>query len=164
MVNICQAALQDLDAITAIYNDAIINTTATFDTAPKSRKEQSAWFKDHTGKYEILVTEIDNKVIGWASLSKWSDRCAYSDTAECSLYINESFRQRGYGKTLFKAILREAEVARFHTIIARIAEGNNTSIHLCETAGFQHIGTMKEVGRKFGKLLDVHLMQLMLGE
>ncbi|MDD5647767.1 MAG: GNAT family N-acetyltransferase [Dehalococcoidia bacterium] len=160
MINIRKATLQDLEAITAIYNDAIINTVATFDTEPKSSKEQLTWFNDHHDKYKILVAEIEGKVVGWASLSKWSDRCAYADTAECSLYIEKAHRSRGIGRKLVAGLMDQARMSGLHTLIVRIAEGNNASIHICESYGFRHIGIMKEVGRKFGKLQDVHLMQI----
>ncbi len=159
-LDIRRATLQDLDAITAIYNDAIINTAATFDTEPKSREEQLTWFNDHCGKYIILVAEIAGKVVGWSSLNRWSDRCAYSDTAECSLYMEKGHRNQGIGRKLVDALMEAARASRLHTLIVRITEGNEVSIHMCESYGFRHIGIMKEVGRKFGKLQDVRLMQI----
>ncbi len=159
MIRIRRARLEDLPAITKIYNDAIIKTVATFDTKPKSIEEQKEWFEKHGERYPILVAEIDNKVVGWTSLSEWSDRCAYSDTAEISLYIEEGYRGRGIGKKLTETILREGKAAALHTIIARVTEGNDQSIHILEKYGFNYIGIMKEVGRKFGKLFDVHLLQ-----
>ena len=159
MLIIRQAILEDLGAITEIYNEAILKTVATFDTKPKTLEEQKIWFANHGSKYPILVAEQDGLVVGWASLSRWSDRCAYSDTAEISLYVEEEFRGKGIGRKLMEAIIREGQKAGLHTVIARIAEGTEVSIHLHESVGFEHIGIMKEVGRKFGKLLDVYLMQ-----
>jgi L-amino acid N-acyltransferase YncA len=159
MIIIRPAKLADLPAITEIYNEAILKTTATFDTEPKTSEEQKIWFADHGPKYPILVAEENGIVVGWASLSKWSDRCAYSDTAEISLYVREDHQGKGIGRKLLEAIVAEGEKAGLHTIIARIAEASQASIHLHKSVGFEHIGTMKEVGRKFGKLLDVHLMQ-----
>jgi len=162
MLTIRPATLEDLDAITEIYNEAILKTVATFDTEPKTLEEQRIWFANHVPKYPILVAERDGIVVGWASLSMWSDRCAYSDTAEISLYVKEGYRGKGIGKRLLEAIIQEGQKAGFHTVIGRIAEGSEVSIHLCESVGFEHIGIMKEVGRKFGKLLDIHLMQKIL--
>jgi L-amino acid N-acyltransferase YncA len=150
---------EDVDSITQIYNEAVQKTVATFDTEPKTLQEQRAWFEYHGLKYPIFVAELDGVVTGWASLSKWSDRCAYSDTAEISLYVKEEFRGRGMGRKLLEAIVRQGEKVGLHTVIARIAEGNRVSIHLHELLGFEHIGIMREVGRKFGRLLDVYLMQ-----
>lgn len=161
-IQIRRAELADLDAITAIYNHAILNTAATFDTQPKTADEQSQWFQEHDERCPILVAVLDGKVVGWASLSKWSDRCAYADTAETSFYVNAAHRGQGIGRHLKQAIIEEARRLRYHTLIARVAQGSDVSLHLNESFGFVHVGTLKEVGRKFGKLLDVHLLQKML--
>ena len=153
------ARREDLEAITQIYNEAIRTTTATFDTDPKTLDEQKAWFENHGPKYPILVAEQNGIVSGWASLSKWSDRCAYSDTAEISLYVKEEFRGKGVGKKLLEALTQEGGKRGLHTVIARIVADNHISIHLHEGVAFEHVGIMREVGRKFGKLLDVDLMQ-----
>ncbi|MDH4211027.1 MAG: GNAT family N-acetyltransferase [candidate division WOR-3 bacterium] len=159
-----QALIPDLKAITDIYNEAILKTVATFDTEPKSLAEQEAWFQAHGATNPILVAELSGEIVGWAALSKWSDRCAYSDTAEISLYIRESHQGRGIGRELLKNILDKGRHAGLHTVIARIAEGNEVSVHLHESLGFRHVGIMKEVGKKFGRLLDVYLMQLIYEE
>jgi L-amino acid N-acyltransferase YncA len=159
MCTIQPARISDLNAITEIYNEAIRTTTATFDTEPKTEDEQRVWFDSHGPQYPILLAESNGVVVGWASLSKWSDRCAYSGTAEVSLYVKQEFRGRGFGRKLMEAIVSEGNRVGFHTVIGRIAEGNDISVHLAESFGFRHIGVMKEVGRKFGRVLDVYLMQ-----
>lgn len=159
MLTIRQATLEDLETITEIYNEAILKTVATFDTQLKTLEEQKTWFMDHGPKNPILIAEKDKITVGWAALSEWSDRCAYSDTAELSLYVLEENQGRGIGRKLLEAIIQEGEKAGLHTVIARITEGNKASIHLHESLGFFHIGIMKEVGLKFGKRLDVYLMQ-----
>jgi L-amino acid N-acyltransferase YncA len=159
MITIRKAALADLGAITEIYNEAILKTIATFDTEPKTDAEQKSWFDHHGPKYPILVAEEANLIVGWASLSQWSDRCAYSDTAEASLYVREEYQGKGIGRKLAEAIIEAGRKAGLHTLIARIASENKVSIHLSESVGYQHIGVMKECGRKFGRLLDIHLMQ-----
>ena len=156
------AELADLPALTAIYNEAILNTTATFDTVPKSIAERTEWFRKHDAGHPILVAVLDGAVVGWSSLSEWSDRCAYDATAETSFYVDVGFRGRGIGRQLKQATIDEARKLGFHTLIARVAEGSLESLHLNESVGFVHVGTLKEVGRKFGRLLDVHILQLML--
>ena len=156
------AKIEDLDTITEIYNDAILNTVATFDTEPKTLEEQKVWFASHVPKYPVLVVEQDGLVVGWASLSKWSEKRAYSETTEGSLYVKKEYRGQGIGKRLLESIVQEGKKAGFHSVMARIAEGGETSVHLCESVGFEHVGVMKEAGRKFGKLLDVYLMQKIL--
>jgi phosphinothricin acetyltransferase len=156
-----KAIYTDVPAITGIYNEAILTTTATFDTEPKTTAAQRKWFKAHGPKNPILVAVEGGKIIGWASLSAYSDRCAYSGTAELSVYVKEKFRNRGIGRRLMQAVLEEGKKAGLHTIISRIAGGNDISIHLHRQFDFADIGTMKEVGNKFGQLLDVSMMQKM---
>ncbi len=160
MLTIRKAAIQDLRAITEIYNEAVLHTTATFDTTTKTIEEQREWYDKHGTRFPILVAEDDKKVIGWASLSAYSDRCAYSDTAEASIYIRTEDRGKGLGRKLSDAILKAGKETKLHTVILKIAEGNEASLKLAKSLGFKDIGTMKEVGKKFGKLLDVYLMQL----
>jgi len=160
MLTIRPAEQTDLPAITDIYNQAILTTTATFDSQPKTLAEQQEWFDGHGGRCPLLVADLNGRVVGWASLSKWSDRCAYADTAEASLYIAEPHRGQGLGRRLAQALLAAGEQAGLHTIIARISSDNDVSIRLCRSLGFRDIGVMREVGRKFDRLLDVHLLQL----
>jgi L-amino acid N-acyltransferase len=152
----------DVLAITAIYNEAILTTTATFDLEPKSFEEQIEWFRSHDERHPIFVAELDGTVVGWASLSEWSERRAYADTAETSFYVKSEFRGQGIGRTLKEAIIAEAQRLRFHTLIARVAEGSEESLHLNQSCGFVLVGTLKEVGYKFNRFLDVHILQKML--
>ena len=105
MLTIIKAAMKDLGAITEIYNEAVLKTVATFDTEPKTVEKQKPWFESHDSMHPILVAEQDGAIVGWASLSKWSDRCAYSDTAEISVYVKEEHRRKGTGKKLIQEIL-----------------------------------------------------------
>ena len=152
--------MEDLETITEIYNEAIIHTVATFDTQVKTVEEQRPWFDGHGPKSPIIVAEEGGVVTGWASLSRWSDRCAYAETAEISLYVREVHRGKGIGRKLMEAIIEEGRKAGLHVVGARIAEGNEESVALHESVGFEHIGVMREVGRKFGKILDVHMLQI----
>jgi phosphinothricin acetyltransferase len=157
-----RAQPSDLAAITEIYNEAIATTTATFDTEPKTALEQDRWFASHGPRHPILVAQVDGQVVGWAALSEWSGRCAYADTAETSFYVKSDFRGRGIGRKLKRGIIEEARRLKFHTLIARVAQGSDASMHLNESLGFKHVGRLKEVGQKFGKRLDVYLLQMML--
>ncbi len=161
-VTIRRAELADAPAIADIYNEAILTTTATFDTEPKSVAERASWLQSHDERHPVLVAVVDGEVVGWASLTPWSDRRAYDDTAETSFFVSSRQRGRGIGRTLKEAIIEEARRLRFHTLIVRVAEESRESLHLNESVGFVHVGTMKEVGRKFGRLLSVHILQKML--
>lgn len=164
MLTIRLAERTDLAAITAIYNDAIRTTTATFDTEPKTEVQQVRWFEAHDERHPILVAELDGQVVGWASLTNWSERRAYDETAEASFYVQAESRGQGVGRRLKEAITAEARRLGYHSLIARVAEGSDASMHLNESFGFRRVGVLKEVGRKFGKLLDVYIYQKMLSE
>jgi L-amino acid N-acyltransferase YncA len=163
MVTVRKATFTDLESITGIYNNAVLTTTATFDSSPKNLDEQKVWFEKHGGKFPICVAESEGTILGWASLSEWSDRCAYADTAEISLYVHATELGKGIGTKLMESVLIDGQKGGLHTVLARIVEGNEASVHLHEKFGFQHVGVMREVGKKFGKLLSVYLMQKIYG-
>src|SRR5438093_1274607 len=94
-VEIRRGGAGDLQAITDIYNEAILTTTATFDTEPKTVDERRAWLGSHDPRHPILVAVVNGEVVGWASISKWSERPAYADTAETSFYVKAEHRGRG---------------------------------------------------------------------
>ena len=160
MLEIRPAQEEDLQAITEIYNQAVIKTTATFDLRPRTVAEQKRWFNQHDDRFPILVGTVDGLVVGWASLSKFSDRGAYADTAKLSIYVHEDHRGQGHGKKLLEAIVAAGKQSGLHTVIAQIVGDNKVSLHLHREMGFTYVGTMKEVGKKFGQLLDVVIMQL----
>lgn len=155
-----KATLSDVSAITDIYNDAILNTVATFDTELKSIENRMEWMHQHSDKYPVVVAEENGAVIGFASMTRWSDRAAYDDTAEISIYIHPAHRDKGIGKQLIKAIIEAGRIGGLHCVLSRITQGNDKSIYLHEQNGFRTVGVMKEVGKKFGQVLDVTMMQL----
>ena len=162
MLEIRKAKIEDLPGITSIYNDAIKNTVATFDTKTKTLEEKKVWFDGHGSKNPIIIAEENRNIVGWAALSKWSNKDAYSNTAEISVYVKDSFKKKGVGKKLIQEILKEGKKVDLHLIIARITNDNQVSVHLHESVGFKQIGVMKECGYKFGKWLDVILLQKLL--
>jgi L-amino acid N-acyltransferase YncA len=155
------ATLLDAPAIASIYNEAIENTTATFDTEIKSVTNREEWIRQHSDKYPVVVVEVNNEVVGFASMTRWSDRSAYDDTAEVSIYLSPTFHNQGIGKKLMFAIMDAGKKGGLHCVLSRITQGNDKSIHLHKIVGFETVGVMKEVGRKFGNILDVTMMQLL---
>lgn len=159
MITIRPARPEDVPAITEIYNDAILHTTATFDTDVKTEADRLSWLQQHDEKHPVLVAEKSGQVVGWASLSRWSERAAYDSTAEVSLYVHHDARNRGIGKQLLEVLTLEGKNVGLHSLIARITEGNEKSFYLHELFGFQTVGTLKEIGKKFGEYLDVRILQ-----
>lgn len=159
MISVRKAFISDIEIITQIYNAAILETTATFDTEVKTIEDRKLWFDSHGQQHPIIVATIEQKIAGWASVSPYSDRKAYNTTVEVSVYVAAQYRNQGVGKLLLHQISNEAHQCGAHTILARITQGNDTSIHLHEQLGYEHVGVLKEVGVKFNQWLSVHLMQ-----
>ena len=156
------AQASDAAAIRAIYNQAV-ETTASFDLRPRSLSEQEAWLADRTGAYAAIVIESDEgEVAGFASLSPYRTRPAYSTSVEDSIYIEAGHQGQGLGKRLLAELLDLAERHGFHCVIARIGGHNGASIGLHESLGFELVGVEREVGRKFNRWIDVVEMQRLL--
>ena len=163
-IDIIPAEESHLPAIFSIYNDAILHGTATFDTDTKSNEEITHWWEKHNQKYCVFVAMRGSELLGWASLSQWSDKQAYNDSAELSVYILPSCQGQNIGQMLMKKVLEQGKSEGVHTVISRITQGNDISIHIHKKFGFEMVGVLKEVGRKFGRLLDVTMMQKILKE
>jgi L-amino acid N-acyltransferase len=157
------AVRTDADAMRQIYNEAVRTTTATFDTEPRSLEDQLTWLAEHDLRHPVLVAEEHGTVEGWVSLSPWSDRRAYDGTAEISVYVGVPWQNRGLGRALVSEVLTAAQRLGFHAILARVAEGNPVSRALHVSVGFVPVGVMHEVGYKFGRHLNVELLELRLG-
>jgi len=154
---------RDAEATRAIYNIEVVESTVTFDLVPRSLAEQRAWIAEHSGGHPAIVAvDDDDEVLGFASLSPFRPRPAYSPTVEDSVYVRREKRGQGIGELLLRDLLALATDNGFHSVMARIVGGHDTSIALHERCGFEQVGCEREVGRKFGKWLDVVLMQKML--
>jgi phosphinothricin acetyltransferase len=163
MPSVRDARLDDLEAIFQIYNHEVLHGTATFDTEPRTRGRDDGWLTGRDReRHPVIVAESDGCVIGWASLSAWSPRGAYARTVEVSVYVDASHRRSGIGRLLLAAIIERARAAGVGVLLARIAEANDASVALFESFGFGHIGTQRRCGEKFGRILDVELMDFHL--
>jgi len=157
------ATLDDADAIRVIYNREVVGSTVTFDMVPRSLEEQIVWLDEHSGAHPAIVAvDDDERVCGFASLSPYRSRPAYRTTVEDSVYVDPSVQGRGVGRLLLSELLTLAEAHGFHAVMARIVGGHEASIGLHAACGFELVGVERQVGRKFGRWLDVALMQRLL--
>lgn len=146
-----------------IYNPVVTTSTATFDLVPRTLEQQQAWLSDRSGARVVLVAEgEDGTVTGFAALSPYRDRAAYATTVEDSVYVHEAHHGRGVGRALLSELVSTARAHGFHAVIARIVADHEASISLHAACGFEIIGHEREVGRKFGRWLDVTLMERLL--
>jgi L-amino acid N-acyltransferase len=159
-VRLEQAAPAHADGLLAIYNREVESGTATFDMTARSRDEQLEWVAEHSGAHPAVVAvTTEGQVVGFGSLSPYRPRAAYSTSVEDSVYVAEEFQGLGIGRTILEELLRLAEAHGFHAVLARIAGHNEASVALHAACGFELIGTEREVGRKFGRWLDVVCME-----
>jgi phosphinothricin acetyltransferase len=154
--------LEDAEAIRAIYNVEVTTSTVTFDLEPRSLEAQRQWLAARSGAHSAIVAELDGEVIGFASLSPWKDRPAYRTSVEDSVYVHREHQGKGVGRLLLSQLVDVANKSGFHAVFGRIVGGHESSIGLHLALGFEVIGTEREVGRKFGKWLDVVVVEKLL--
>ncbi len=150
---------EDAESIRAIYNVEVVSSTVTFDLVPRTEEEQRAWMDAHGGAYPAIVAVEGGLVVGFASLSPYRPRPAYATTVEDSVYVRREHRGRGIGKSLVAEVVRLAGTHGFHSVIARVVGHHEASIGLHLSLGFELVGVEREVGRKFGRWLDVAILQ-----
>jgi L-amino acid N-acyltransferase YncA len=160
IVRLAQAT--DAEAIRAIYNLEVLESTVTFDLVPRSHDDQRAWLAAHAGAHPAIVAVEGDAVLGFGSLSPYKDRPAYSTSVEDSVYVDREWRGKGVGKLILGELLDLATTHGFHAVIARIVGDHQASLALHEGCGFTLVGIEKEVGRKFGRWLDVVELQRLL--
>jgi phosphinothricin acetyltransferase len=161
-VSIRLATVDDAEAIRSIYNVEVTTATVTFDLEPRSLETQRDWLAARSGAHSAIVAEADGEVIGFASLSPWKDRPAYRTSVEDSVYVHRAHQGRGIGRILLGRLVAVANESGFHAIFGRIVGGHDASIGLHQALGFEIVGTEREVGRKFGKWLDVVVVEKLL--
>lgn len=155
------ARLDDLDAINEIYNESVLNSTATYDETPVSRAARLEWWHEHGPAYPVLVAERDGQVLGWASLSRHKERCAYRFTVESSVYLRPDARGQRLGTRLMTALLERVPSLGYHSVIAGVSADQEVSLRLHRGLGFVQVAHFREVGFKFGRWLDVIYLQRM---
>ena len=156
------AGPDDAEAIRSIYNVEVTASTVTFDLVPRTLADQLAWLAEHQGVHPAVVAELDGEVVGFGSLAPYRSRPAYATTVEDSVYVRRDRRGLGCGRAILSELIRLATLHGFHTVMARIVGGHEASINLHRACGFEVVGIEREVGRKFGRWLDVVLMQRLL--
>jgi L-amino acid N-acyltransferase YncA len=156
------AGVEDASVIADIYNHYVLETTATFDVTPKSPDERTAWIAGRDRGHPVIVAESDGAVVGWGSLNPWGERPGWRHTVEISVYVGTASCGQGIGRRLMEELLDLAGEAGHHVVIGQIVSENEASIRLAEKLGFERVGALRQVGRKFDRWLDVILMEKIL--
>lgn len=154
---------RDGDAILAIVNDAILNSTAWYEYAPWDGARLTSWFDaKRAGAWPLLVAEADGETLGFASFGTFRDRPAYARTVEHSVYVAAAARGRGIGRRLLDALIEAARARELHAMIGGVDAANQGSLAFHRAAGFVEAGRLREVGWKFDRWLDLIFMQKLL--
>ena len=150
-----EATTADIPAMAAIYDEQVRTSVATFDTEPRG----AAYLTDKLGQVGggnvVLVAEANGQLVGYAFSGPFRPRPAYAGTKEVSVYVAAGARGLGVGRALYAELLARLDAdPAVHTQLAVIALPNDASEALHRSMGFTHVGTLKEVGHKFGRYVD----------
>ena len=175
----------DDTGILEIYNHEVLTSVVTFDLIPRTEAEQREWIADRSGAHVVIVATVptrddagdgdegsdgtgdggvlaDEEIVGFGALSPYRERPGYSTTVEDSVYVHRDHQGEGSAGCCWTALVETATAHGFHALMAKIVGGHDASIALHAAAGFEIVGQEREVGRKFGRFLDVVLMERLL--
>ncbi|MDX6599031.1 MAG: hypothetical protein QOE87_2918 [Gaiellales bacterium] len=155
------ATSADADAICAIYNAGIAGRQATFETTPRTADDVLRWFG--AGLPFLVALDDDGRVVGWARVTPYSDRCVYEGVGEHGVYVDPGARGRGVGRHLLDALAGAAEDAGFYKLTSRIFTTNAASLAVHRAAGFYEVGVQPRHGRLDGEWKDCVLVERLLG-
>ena len=158
-----EAGSADIPAITGIFNDAIVNTTAVYFYDPVTEKSRAEWLAaKHAGRWPVFVADEAGDVLGFSTYGPFRPWPAYQYSVEHSVYVHPERRGRGVGKLLVPPLIESAQAKGIHTMIAGIDSSNSASLRLHRHFGFVEVAHFKEVGFKFDRWLDMLFFQLWL--
>ena len=162
-IKILPATINHLPAILEIVNHHILHSTAVYDYEIKTISDMETWFTEkQESNWPILVANQGGVVTGYATYGSFKLKAGYKFTIEHSVYVSENHNGKGIGKLLMAELITQAKEADYHTMIGVIDADNTGSIEFHKKFGFVTTGTIKEVGYKFDRWLDVTFMQLIL--
>ena len=156
------ARAQDAAAVAALYNAGIAEREATFETRPRAATEIAGWFEP--GLPFLVAQDADGRVVGFARVSRYSDRCVYEGIGEHGVYVDAATRGRGLGRRLLDALAAEAERRGLYKLTSRIFTTNAASRAVHRAAGFTEVGVQRRHGRLDGEWKDCVLVERLLGD
>ena len=162
-LTIREATNDDAQAIRTIYNHEVENETSTMDLVPRTLEVQQEWIAARSGAFcAVVAVDSAGAVLGFGALSEYKDRTGYRTTVENSVYVRRDVARRGIGRQILNHLLAVATVSGFHSVIARIESTSTASRDLHSACGYKLVGVEQQVARKFGKWLDIAVMQRIL--
>lgn len=162
MVIIRQATEGDLGSILTIYNQGIEDRVATLETELKDETYMNEWFKKHQGRYTVIVAEVNQCVIGWASINVYNPRSAYDGVGDLSIYIHRDHRGKGIGKQLLGNLEEIGKQKNFHKFVLFTFPFNSLGQSLYHRTGYREVGVFQNQGVLEGNFVDVMAMEKLL--
>lgn len=153
------ATVADAAAINAIYNHYVRTSTATFQVEEETTEERAEELRTRSPDQPTTVLENEGQIVGWGALSPFRSRCAYRETIELTIYVQQDFHRRGLGRVLLQDLIERARSLGYHTLLAASCAESTGSIGLFRSLGFEEAGRLREVGNKFGRRLSVVYLQ-----
>ena len=154
----------DAPAIAHIYNRYVLETTVSFEFEPLSVEEMRQRIEDIASTHPYFVYESDGNVCGYCCAHQWRERKGYRHTMETTLYVADGYHHKGIGSLLLARLIEACRAKGYRALIACITGENETSIAIHSKFGFKQVSLFRQVGRKFGRWLDVVDMELLLQE
>jgi phosphinothricin acetyltransferase len=163
-MNLIRCDASFADQILAIFNEAILNSTSLYDYKPRTKESMVSWFENKKkGAFPVIGTVGESgELLGFASYGTFRAWPAYKYSVEHSIYVAANHRGKGLGKLLLQEVIKSARDQDYHVLIGGIDSQNAASVRLHKQFGFQHAGTIRQVGFKFGRWLDLDFYQLVL--
>lgn len=158
-MHIREATAADLPAVAEIYEREAREGHATFNHEPRPME---LWEERLAAEDHFLVAERDGAVIGYATSGPFRPKPAYRHTRESTVYVAPGHQGLGAGRALYDALLARLAADGVHLVVAAVALPNVPSLALHSACGFEEVGTMREVGRKMDRWIDVTWLQKVL--
>ena len=159
MVEFSPVTKTDLAGILAIYNHYILNSTATFHSGTMSHKELEEFLFVSNPNYPSFMIKDNGETIGYCFLTQYKKRQAYDRSAELSIYLKQEFTGKGIGPVALNHLEAAAKKAGIRVLVGTLCGENHASIRLMEKSGYSRCAHLKNIGEKFGKILDVVMYQ-----
>jgi len=158
-ITIRRAEQGDLPALLDIYNHYVVNTPVTFDLEPRTLAQRREWLDQFapSGKYQCFVAARGRRAIGWVCSARFKEKDAYATSIETSIYVAPGEGGKGLGRRLYGTLFDALKGQDIHRAFGGVTQPNEASVALHKSVGFEHIGTYREIGRKFGRFWDVAL-------
>lgn len=172
-LDIRPAGASDAGAIADIYNQALAERAATFETEARSESAMQAWIGEHDRRHPLLVADlpvrgpgldVDRSVVAWASISEYRPRACYSGVGEFSIYVREGYRGQGIGQRLLRALVDEARRLGYWKLVSRVFPHNEASRRLVARCGFREVGVYEKHGKLEGRWLDTVIVERLIPE